>query len=160
MPRVVVVSVKTKTQLTITSDINPPTKFDFHCLYGWSIILLCKTPTSAMVTTLSTHSTLLPCPVGFYFNTTTHECQCYFLNPSNRDTFVCSNIGKACIRRGYWFGNVSSTIAIDKCTHSFCIQYWYIKNNIETDSVWLYTAFVWHYNINFSVVFSYDHKFW
>ena len=84
----------------------------------YQLKFMCKSPTSDITSTFNTILVLLPCPIGYYIdNNSKHQCQCY---PFDTERFICSDIGKACVRNGYWFSNVSGVITISKCIPSFC----------------------------------------
>ena len=100
--------------MKITSDSNPPPSVRPQ------IIFKCMSPTSDISTTLSTTLTLFPCPSGFTYNAVHKQCQCSSPNAEVEKAFICLDIGKACVKSGYWFGNVSGTITASKCIQSFC----------------------------------------
>lgn len=66
--------------------------------------------------------TLIPCRLGFVYNNKTQVCECFTNN--NLDNMYCLNTSSACVRNGYWFGeihdNVSSIFLCSamKCNYS------------------------------------------
>ena len=65
---------------------------------------------------LTVDITVLLCPLGFVFNSSTGQCEC--INNGN-EYFICKkDIGLVCVKEGYWYSIYSGTAS--KCIHLFC----------------------------------------
>ena len=92
--------------------------------------LKCESPQAILdsispaVVTTKIH--LLQCPFGLYLDVKSGVCQCEHAHGTNNIEFLCSdNAGKACVKKGYWYGNVSiskhdSQFTTIKCLNLFC----------------------------------------
>ena len=119
LPQAVIHSGVVSLNMKITSKVNRPNSPCKLCIHP-KLQFVCKSPTSdAIATKLTMNLTLLSCPIGFTFNEAAQQCQCCS-NLGIEKAFVCSDIGKACIRKGYWFGNVSGIITVSKCSYLYC----------------------------------------
>ena len=58
---------------------------------------------------------LSPCHPGFYYDSTTKKCVCYY----DDDIITCSDITSH-IRRGYWFGVVNDKSTVTVCSNNYC----------------------------------------
>ena len=77
---------------------------------------ICKTPIRQLPLFLIVDITILPCPLGFGFNSSTGQCEC--INNGN-EYFICNkDVGLVCVKKGYWYSNYSGTAS--KCIHLFC----------------------------------------
>ena len=84
------------------------------------IQFLCKSPTGQLPLVLPIDITVLPCPLGFLFNSVTGVCEC--VTTRGHDHFICNrDMGVACIREDYWYGSFGNgSIIINKCVNLFC----------------------------------------
>ena len=75
----------------------------------------CKSPIRQLPLVLTVEITVLSCPLGFAFNSSTGQCECI----NNGKYFICNkDIGLVCVKKGYWYSNYSGTAS--KCIHLFC----------------------------------------
>ena len=92
------------------SKISDITNFTMNLTFrdgSWSNL---KTISVGLIIELS------PCHPGFYYDSTTKKCVCYY----NDDIITCSD-STSLIRRGYWFGivnNNKSTVTV--CPNNYC----------------------------------------
>ena len=78
--------------------------------------LVCKSPIRQLPLVLTVDITVLPCPLGFAFNSLMGQCEC--INNGN-EYFICNkDVGLVCVKKGYWYSNYSGTAS--KCIHLFC----------------------------------------
>lgn len=82
----------------------------------------CMTPTNLLPTTLDFFINLTACPLGF--SQSSEQCMCVnnINNSTSDNSFVCSNdsFKRACVKKDYWYGNVSGTITVSQCLHLYC----------------------------------------
>ena len=52
---------------------------------------------------------LIPCRLGFVYNNITQICECFSNN--NLDNMLCLNSSSACVRNGYWFGEIQNNVS-------------------------------------------------
>ena len=117
LPQVVLSSGMLVTKMKLSCKVYPPPSIKPELIYT------CRSPTSSTIASnFSATLTLLPCPIGFYFNDKISQCQCVPLatEVEVEQAFVCTDVGKACIRKGYWFGNVSGTVTASRCINLYC----------------------------------------
>ena len=82
-----------------------------------SLLFTCKTPTAILPVTVNVTVNVIECPLGLTF-TTSQQCHCL---KSENSRFICSDsLGEACVRKGFWYGNVSGVITVSKCLNLFC----------------------------------------
>lgn len=82
-----------------------------------SLIFTCKASTKILSITKGVMVVIDRCPVGLVLES--QKCVCTDINGNK--AFACSNSsGKACVRRGYWYGIVNGIITVSQCHDLFC----------------------------------------
>ena len=62
--------------------------------------------------------TILPCPIGFVYNSLLSQCECIESSSSN---FYCSlESANACVLQGYWYGMVDGASVTSPCYSGYC----------------------------------------
>ena len=61
---------------------------------------------------------LKKCPLGYVYNTTTQICECVKIPKGNG--IVSCDAGNACIRKGYWLGEVDGRYTTSLCESGIC----------------------------------------
>ena len=80
--------------------------------------LRCKTPTTSLPASTIATISLLQCPFGLSWDLISQQCECDSITETE---FLCSSsAGIACVRKGYWYGNISSKPTVVKCLNLFC----------------------------------------
>ena len=77
---------------------------------------VCKSSTTQLPPVLIVEVTVLPCPIGFIFNSLTGQCDC--INSGNEHVICDKDKGLVCVEKGYWYSNSSGTAS--KCIHLLC----------------------------------------
>ena len=106
----------------VSTGLSITTVSEFHdVLDNPQIQFSCKLPiaTKQLPIVVSIDITVLPCPLGFIFNPSIGVCECAVNDQSH---FICNrDVGVACIREDYWYGNFTNGIVIiSKCVNLFC----------------------------------------
>ena len=61
---------------------------------------------------------ILPCPIGFVYNSSLSQCECTKSSTSN---FYCSlESANACVLQGYWYGMVDGANVTSPCYSGYC----------------------------------------
>ena len=85
------------------------------------LLVGCKTPTMSLPATVTATISMHPCPFGLKsLNSTSQQCQCDKTH-GQVPGFLCSDsAGVACIKKGYWYGDISGELIAAKCLNLFC----------------------------------------
>ena len=80
--------------------------------------LTCQSATALSPITVTANISLLQCPFGLLWTQASQKCECQM---DKTEEHVCSDsAGKACVKKGYWYGNVSGMLTVVKCLNLFC----------------------------------------